>query len=77
MRYDNESVEQKRINRINTLLDRLDRIPKELDEIHEKLYHPGGFTREAYARLVDRRSALYIEQERVENELKKVYKMKF
>lgn len=71
-----ESVEQHRINRINTLLDRLDRIPAELDDIHEKLFHPGGFSREEYAALVDRRNALHIEYDRVENELKKVYKMK-
>lgn len=34
---ENDSVEQHRINRINMLLDRLDKIPGELDRIHEKL----------------------------------------
>ena len=32
------SSEQHRINRINELFDRLDKIPGELDAIHEKLY---------------------------------------
>lgn len=71
-----DSVEQRRINRINSLLDRLDKIPHELDEIHDKLFNPSGFNRNEYAALVDRRNALLIEHDRVENELKKVYKMK-
>lgn len=71
-----ESAEQMRIDRIDKILDRLDRIPRELDEIHEKLYNPGGFTREEYARLVDRRNALYIEQERLEREAREVYHMR-
>lgn len=70
------SAEQMRINRIDKILDRLDRIPRELDEIHEKLYTPGGFTREEYARLVDKRNALYIEQERLEREAREVYHMR-
>ena len=72
----NESAEQMRINRIDKILDRLDRIPRELDEINEKLYNPGGFTRDEYARLEDRRGALYIEQERLEKEAKEVYHLK-
>lgn len=67
------SAEQARIDRINKILDRLERIPKELDEVHEKLYNPGGFTRDEYARLVDRRNSLYIEQERLEREAHEVY----
>lgn len=70
------SAEQARIDRINKILDRLERIPKELDEVHEKLYNPGGFTRDEYARLVDRRNALYIEQERLEREAREVYHVK-
>lgn len=67
------SAEQARIDRINKILDRLERIPKELDEVHEKLYNPGGFTRDEYARLVDRRNALYIERDRLEREAREVY----
>lgn len=67
------SAEQMRIDRINKILDRLERIPKELDEVHEKLYNPGGFTRDEYARLVDRRNALYIERDRLEREAREVY----
>ena len=70
------SAEQMRINRIDKILDRLDRIPRELDEIHEKLFNPGGFTRDEYACLVDRRSALYIEKERLEKEAREVYRMR-
>lgn len=73
---ENDSVEQHRINRINMLLDRLDRIPGELDRIHEKLLNPAGFTRDEYIALVSRRDNLYVEHGRVENELKQVYKMK-
>lgn len=76
MKYENESVEQHRINRINKLLDRLDRIPGELDRIHEKLLNPAGFTRDEYVALVTHRNNLQMEYSRVENELKKVYKMK-
>lgn len=72
---ENESVEQHRINRINTLLDRLDRIPAELDTISEKLYSK-GLTRNEFIKLVDQRRALYIEQENKERELKQVYKIK-
>lgn len=70
------SAEQARIDRINKILDRLERIPKELDEVHEKLYNPGGFTRDEYARLVDRRNALYIESERLEREAREAYHIK-
>lgn len=70
------SAEQARIDRINKILDRLERIPKELDEVHEKLYNPGGFTRDEYARLVDRRNALYIERERLEREAREAYHIK-
>lgn len=74
---ESDSVEQHRINRINMLLDRLDRIPGELDRIHEKLLNPAGFTRDEYIALVNRRDNLYVEYDRVENELKKAYRMKF
>lgn len=74
-RIEDESVEQHRINRINELLDRLDRIPGELDVINEKLMG-GRITREEFLRLTDRRRALYIEQENKEQELKQVYKIK-
>lgn len=70
------SVEQERIDRINNLLDRLDHIPRELDEVHDKLFNPGGYDRNEYASLVDKRNALLIEQERVERELREVYRMK-
>ncbi len=70
-----ESVEQRRINRINDLLDRLDRIPFELDVISERLY-TGNITREEFASLVDRRNALYIELENKEHEIKEVYRIK-
>lgn len=70
------SAEQMRIDRINKILDRLERIPKELDEVHEKLYNPGGFTRDEYARLVDRRNALCIEYERLEREAREAYHIK-
>lgn len=70
------SAEQDRINRIDKILDRLDKIPRELDEIHEKLFNPKGFDRDEYARIVDRRNALYIEQERLEREAKEVYHMR-
>lgn len=46
------SAEQHRINRINELLDRLDKIPGELDAIHEKLY-AGNMDRNTFAKLVD------------------------
>lgn len=53
------SAEQHRINRINELLDRLDKIPGELDAIHEKLY-AGNMDRNTFAKLVDQRFiALY------------------
>lgn len=74
-RIEDESVEQHRINRINELLDRLDRIPGELDAINEKLMG-GRMTREEFLRLTDRRRALYIEQKNKEQELKQVYKIK-
>lgn len=70
------SPEQERINRINKLLDRLDRIPLLLDEVHEKLFNPKGFDRDEYARIVDERCNLLHEQERVERELRDVYHMK-
>lgn len=74
-RTEAESVEQHRINRINALLDRLDRIPKELDAIHEKLF-AGNINREEFTRLVDRRSTLFIEIENKERELKEVYRIR-
>ena len=69
------SIEQHRINRINGLLDRLDQIPGELDDISERLYR-GNIDRTEFARLIDRRSALYIELENKQRELKEVYKIK-
>jgi hypothetical protein len=66
------SAEQHRINRINGLLDR---IPGELDAIHEKLF-AGNMDRNEFAKLVDRRSSLIIEAENKERELKEVYKIK-
>lgn len=72
---EDESVEQHRINRINHLLDRLDRIPVELDNIHDKLMK-GGITINEYIRLVDQRKNLYQEMENKENELKQVYKIR-
>lgn len=72
---DNDTPEQHRINRINQLLDRLDKIPGELDTITERLY-AGNLSREEFATLIDCRRALFIEQENKEYELKKVYKIK-
>ena len=69
------SAEQHRINRINELLNRLDKIPGELDAIHERLY-AGNLDRNEFAGLTDRRTALFIEQENKERELKEVYKIK-
>lgn len=74
--YDTWSPEQERINRINKLLDRLDRIPLLLDELHEKLFNPKGYDRNEYARLVDERNNLLHEQDRVERELREVYHMR-
>jgi len=74
--YDTWSPEQERINRINKLLDRLDRIPLLLDELHEKLFNPKGYDRNEYACLVDERNNLLHEQERVERELREVYHMR-
>lgn len=72
----NYSVEQERINRINKLLDRLDKIPKELDAIHDKLFNPRGFSRDEYAKLVDQRHNLMHEHDRVERELKEVFRVR-
>ena len=69
------SAEQHRINRINELLDRLDKIPGELDAIHDRLY-AGNLDRNEFAGLTDRRTALFIEQENKDRELKEVYKIK-
>lgn len=69
-----DNVLEKRINRINQLLARLDRIPEELLEVENQLYKD-GLSRDDFARLVDRRNALYIEHERVEREVKQEYKM--
>lgn len=62
-----------RIERVNTLLDRLDRLPAELDEVERRLYEP--CTARTFADLVDRRRALLIEKERVERELKENFKI--
>lgn len=69
----NDVIEQ-RISRINHILDRLDKIPGEIDRINEKLFN-GNITREDFARMVDKRSSLIIEQERLEKELKTEYKI--
>ncbi len=68
------SAEQHRINRINELLDRLDKIPGELDAIHEKLY-AGNMNRNEFAKLDNQRSSLYIEAENKERELKNKIKL--
>lgn len=64
-----------RINRINLLLDRLDKIPQELDAINEKLF-AGGLDRMTFVRLVDQRNNLTQEQENKTKELKEVYTMR-
>lgn len=64
-----------RINRINQLLDRLDKIPQELDAINERLFD-GELDRKTFTHLVDKRNNLLIEQENKEREIKEVYKMK-
>lgn len=69
-----DNVLDGRINRINQLLSRLDRIPEELREVENQLYRD-GLSRDDFARLVDRRNALYIEHERVEREVKQEYKL--
>lgn len=69
-----DNVLDGRINRINQLLSRLDRIPEELREVENQLYKD-GLSRDDFARLVDRRNALYIEHERVEREVKQEYKL--
>lgn len=69
------SVIDHRINRINQLLDRLDKIPQELDAINERLF-AGELDRETFTILVDKRNNLLIEQENKEKEIKEVYKMK-
>lgn len=72
----NESVYDERINRVNDLLDRLDKIPQELDAIYARL-DLGGLDRRMFAALVDRRNALLVEQENKTRELKQVYGMDF
>lgn len=69
-----DNVLERRINRINQLLARLDKIPEELQEIESRLYKD-GLHRDEFARLVDRMNALYIEHERVEREVKQEYKL--
>lgn len=69
-----DNVLDGRIKRINHLLSRLDRIPEELREVESQLYK-NGLSRDDFARLVDRRNALYIEHERVEREVKQEYKL--
>ena len=67
-------LNQKRINRINQLLDRLERIPEELDRINERLFN-GGINRYQFACLVDNRNALLLEKENKEHELNTVYRI--
>lgn len=64
-----------RIKRVNQLLDRLDRIPQELDTINDKLFS-GGMDRMTFVHLVDRRNNLILELENKTKELKEVYNMK-
>ncbi len=71
---DNYTLEQERVNHINTLLDRLQRISIELDRIHEKLYM--GLTRQEFTELVIKRNNLMEEQVLKEQELKDTYQNK-
>lgn len=71
---DNTCAEQKRINHINELLDRLDKIPFELDRIHEKLYKV--LSRRQFEELVAKRSNLIEEQITKEQELRDTYNYK-
>ena len=57
---DNYTLEQEKVNRINTLLDRLQRISIELDRVHEKLHTE--LSRQEFTELVDERSNLMKEQ---------------
>lgn len=68
-------VIEHRINRINRLLDRLGKIPQELDAINEKLF-AGGMDRTTFVRLVDKRNNLLVEQKNKEKELKEVYQIR-
>ena len=68
-------VIEHRINRINLLLDRLGKIPQELDAINEKLF-AGGMDRTTFVRLVDKRNNLLVEQQNKEKELKEVYQIR-
>ena len=67
-------VVEDRINRVNTLLDRLDKIPAELDEVETRLFE-GGLTRQEFTELAARRCNLIIEQQKTEKELKTVYRL--
>lgn len=69
-----DNVLDRRINRINQLLARLDKIPEELQDIENQLYRD-GLHRDEFAKLVDKRNALYIEHKRVEQEVKQEYKL--
>lgn len=64
-----------RVKRVNQLLDRLDKIPQELDVINERLF-AGGMDRMTFVRLVDKRNNLLAEQQNKEKELKEVYRIK-
>lgn len=68
-------VIEHRINRINRLLDRLGKIPQELDAIDEKLF-AGGMDRMTFVRLVDKRNNLLVEQQNKQKELKEVYQIR-
>lgn len=63
-----------RVKRVNQLLDRLDKIPQELDVINEKLF-AGGMDRMTFVHLVDKRNNLTLELENKTKELKEVYQM--
>jgi len=67
-------VVQKRIDRIKYLISRLDYIPRELDEINERLFS-GFLSRKTFVELVNRRSNLLVEQENRDRELREVYRI--
>ena len=74
IRIKDQSVEQQRIDRIKHLIDRVDRIPEELDEFNERIMR-GNLNRKEFDRLVNARNALLIELENKKNELENVYRI--
>lgn len=69
---DNYTLEQERVDRINVLLDRLQRILIELDWVHETLHTE--LSRQEFTELVTQRSNLMEEQTLKEQELKETYR---